>query len=56
MFDMNKLIEHISAVVVFLVVAAVLFGFLRLAIENWGYVLLLLGGAGAAAHLYKQSK
>jgi hypothetical protein len=53
---MDKWIEKIAAVAVVLVVLLVLLGLLRLAIDNWGYVLLLVAAIGGAFYLFKQSK
>jgi di/tricarboxylate transporter len=52
----EKVTQPLSTVAIIVVVLLVLAGFLRLALTNWGYTILILFVAGAACYIYSQMK
>lgn len=53
---MDSWIEKLSAVAIFIVVGVVVFGLLRLVLDNVWYVLAVVGAVLAAGYLYGQTK
>ena len=51
----DQLIEKISVIAIVLVALAVMAGFVRLVLEHWSYIILLLVVIGAATYMIKKS-
>ena len=47
------MVEKLAAVVIILVVVAVVVGFIRLALDHWGYILLAVLAVCAGYYVYR---